>query len=95
MKEKKHITIKVAGQSFGLDISREQEAAALKAESGLNKMWAKWCEDFHDRSQQQVLAMVAFQYARHYYNLADTVSASEQAITEFEKRLDKILLDVK
>ena len=92
MKELQHITIRVAHHSFDLDIPRGQEESVRAAERNLNKLWAKWCGDFHDQQPQTVLAMVAFQYARYYYNLAESVEANSAAIEQFEKHLDKILL---
>lgn len=85
----------MAGQSFDLDIKRDQERSIRDAERSLNKMWAQWCEDFPDRHPHEVLAMVAFQYARHYYSLSKRVTENEDAITKFEKDLDDILLRVK
>lgn len=95
MKDLKHISIIIAGQSFVLDIPREQEAIAKKAESRFNRMWAKWCEDFNTRSPEEVMVMVAFQYARYYYSLAESMERNENAIKDFEKKLDDILLTVK
>lgn len=95
MKDLKHISIIIAGQSFVLDIPREQELIVRKAEISFNRMWARWCEDFNSRSPEEVLAMVAFQYARFYYTIADNVDRNEKAIKDFEKKLDDILLTVK
>ena len=95
MKDLKHISIIIAGQSFVLDIPRDQEAIVKKAERNFNKVWAKWCEDFKSRSPEEVLAMVAFQYARYYYTIAQNVETNEKAIKDFERKLDDILLTVK
>lgn len=95
MKELQHISIRVAGQSFDLDIRRDQEPAIRNTERRLNKLWARWCEDFPDRHPHEVLAMVAFQYARYYYSLSSTVNSNEEALVNFEHALDDILLRVK
>lgn len=94
MKDLQHITINIAGQSFVVDIPPEQEAVVRKAELNLNKMWGKWCRDFSNRTPGAVLALVAFQYARYYYSLEETVEQNEKAIKDFEKKLDDILLTV-
>lgn len=96
MKETKHITIQIAGlRTFGLDISPDNEAKMRQVERQVNKLWAEWCEDFPHKSPQDILAMVTFQYARYYYGLLDKVNDSEAKVTEFEKMLDDILLDIK
>lgn len=95
MKEIKNISIVIAGHSFVLDIPRDQEALVKKAERNFNRMWAKWCEDFNTRSPEEVMVMVAFQYARYYYSLAESMERNENAIKGFEKKLDDILLTVK
>lgn len=95
MKEIKNISIVIAGHSFVLDIPRDQEALVKKAERNFNKVWAKWCDDFSNLSPEEVLAMVAFQYARYYYSISHTVESNEKAIKDFENKLDEILLTVK
>lgn len=96
MKETKNITIQIAGQrTFNLDISPENIERMRQVEREVNGLWAKWCGDFPDKSPQDILAMVTFQYARHYYGLLDKVNDSEEMVTEFEKMLDAILLDIK
>lgn len=96
MKETRHITIQIAGQqAFELDIPADRVKWAQSVERNVNKIWAKWCEDFKFKSPQDILAMVAFQFARFYYDLLDKQNASENAIRDFEQKLDNILLDVK
>lgn len=95
MEERKHTTIQIAGQTFRIAESKESVGTLRKIEANVNKMWAKWCDDFRNQSQQEVLAMVAFQYARHYYKLKNTIDANEEAIMDFENKLDEILLNVK
>lgn len=95
MKETKHITIQIAGlKPFGLDIAPDKEEDMRRVERDVNKIWAKWCEDFQYKSPGDILAMVTFQYARYYYGLLDKVNDSEAMVVEFEKMLDDILLDI-
>lgn len=82
----------MAHHSFDLDIPRGQEESVRNAERNLNKLWAKWCNDFHDQQPQTILAMVAFQYARFYYKLAEAENANSTALELFEKHLDQLLL---
>lgn len=84
----------MAGQSFGIDVPYGQEQSIRNVETQLNKTWGKWCNDFNFRKPQEVLAMVAFQYARYYYNLIDSLNEHEKAITDFEKSLDEMLKNI-
>lgn len=96
MKETKHITIQIAGlRTFNLEISPDDEEKMREVERKVNRLWAQWCEDFPDKSPQNILAMVTFQYARHYYGLLDQANDGEAKVIEFEKMLDDILLDIK
>lgn len=65
------------------------------AASQVNKIWAKWSNEFKDKSSKDVLAMLAFRYAHVYYELLEQVNANEAALESAEKALDSILLDVK
>ena len=95
MKDQQHITIKIANQPpIGLDIPRDREEEAHRVERSVNKVWARWCQDFHDRKPEEVLAMVAYQYAKLYYELQEQVDGSLEGLADFEQQLDKLLLDV-
>lgn len=95
-KDLQSITISIADQhGIGMDIPPETEALVRKVEHNVNKLWASWCEKYKKKSHQEVLAMVTFQYARHYYDLIEKIDANQKAIIDFEKELDSILLDIK
>ncbi len=95
MKDQQHITIKIANQPpIGLDIQRDREEMAHRVERNVNKVWARWCQDFRDRKPEEVLAMVAYQYAKLYYELQEQVDGCQGMLNDFEQELDRLLLDV-
>lgn len=94
-KNQQHITIKIANQPpIGLDIPRDREEMAHRVERSVNKVWARWCQDFRDRAPEEILAMVAYQYAKLYYELQEQVDSSHSTLAAFEQELDRLLLDV-
>lgn len=96
MKEKQHITIRIADCApIDLNIQPDKEALYRKIESEMNMIWAQWSSDFKDRSSKEILAMVAFRYAQVYYDLLESINADKAAIADAEAALDRILLDVK
>ncbi len=96
MKEQQHITIQIADQPpIDLDIRRDAEEFVRKTERSVNKVWAHWCNDFKQKSPSEVLAMVAYQYAKLYYELVERIDRDEKMLTDFDQELSHLLLEVK
>ncbi|HUN20423.1 MAG: cell division protein ZapA [Muribaculaceae bacterium] len=95
MKEDFVITIQIADTDpVPMNIRREDEAVVRTVEYQVNKLWALWRERFKQRSANEVLAMVAFQFARLYYNIAEHEPQLNATMEQFEKELDSILLKI-
>lgn len=95
MKDKLNITIRIADQtSIPLQISREDEEVVRTAEYNVNKLWQSWMQRYRDMSSSRVLAMVAFQFAKLYEVMTRTGADAVKKLENFEKELDRILLDL-
>ncbi len=92
MKDSQHNSLRSADTPpIGLDIRPDREEMVRRIEKNINTVWARWCDDFSDRTPHEVLAMVTYQYAKLYYELVERVEANEESITDFEKFLDDAL----
>ena len=96
--EKQRITLKIAQQQLKTQIDRESEERIRKVEKEVNNLWNEWRQLYPSRTDAEILAMVAFQYAVLYYDEKaknDTREASlMKFIKEYEEKLKKIVLDV-
>lgn len=95
MDDKLNITIRIAGQKpFALQVLRADEEIARTAEYQANRLFGLWSDRFRDRSQMEVMAMVAYRFAELFYRQNTAANAAEELIDSFEEQLDRILLDV-
>jgi hypothetical protein len=54
-------------------------------------VWQKWRSDFEKKSSKEVLAMVAFQFAKLYYQLLHNVNREQLLLADFENQLNNLL----
>lgn len=77
---------------IGMTIAPETEETVRKAERKVNSVWNAWRQDFDNKTSKEVLAMVAFQFAKLYYLQQNTHEQGRRDLEEFEKELDRLLL---
>lgn len=80
-------------QPIPLSVSRDEEAEYRNAENLVNTLWNKWMARFNDTSSsQEVMARVAFQFARLYAQAYNSNIAMNEYLADFEKQLDDVVL---
>lgn len=98
MDDRLNITLNIADEQVKTVIRREDEAGLRALEKEVTGLWEKWRMANPMRTKSQVLAMVAFQYAKLYYDELSASRRREEAlrgfIKDYEERVDKIVLDV-
>lgn len=94
MKDKLNISIRIADQpSFSLrDVTPGEEQAMREAEYNINQLWTRWCKLFKGKTPTEVLARVAFQYARLYYEQLRDIDDLDKTLSRFESDLDEIVV---
>lgn len=96
---KQRITLKIADKKIITYINRRDEAYLKKVEEELNNLWNQFKVTQPRREDDEYIALVAFQYAKMYYDTLEQSRKREEALQKFlqqaEKRMDDILLDVK
>lgn len=75
-----------------VDISPEEESVIREAEYNINKLWNSWRQRFSDKPSEEVLALIAFQFARLFYSRLRQEQALEQTLTDFEQQLDRLVV---
>jgi len=75
---------------IALSINPEEEENYRKAEELVNTLWVKWMSRFTDTSHD-VLARVAFQFARLYLESYGENRQVNEFLTDLDKQLDALL----
>lgn len=92
MKKEQNITIKIADCApISMTIARDTEELVREAERNVNQVWSRWHAEFEDSTSKEVLAMVAFQFAKLYFQLRHELEASSDGLDDFERELDRLL----
>lgn len=95
--DKKHnINIKLADlKPIPLQIRLEDEESYRDAEKLVNGLWLKWMQAFKDTcSSKEVMARVAFQFARLYVESRNANVEVEEFLADFEKKLDEMVINI-
>lgn len=82
-------------KAIPLNINPEEENSYREAEKLVNTLWNKWSPLFKDTSSnEEVMARVAFQFARLYAQTYSDNVAVNDFLTDFEKKLDDIVIKI-
>lgn len=65
-----------------------------KAEQSVNKLWGAWKTKFDKLSSEEVMARIAFQFARLYIEANTRNDEVNDILTGFEQKLNDILVKV-
>lgn len=92
MREQQKITIKIADVApISLSVKPSEEEFVRDAERNVNRVWQVWSRQYSNKSSKEVLAMVAYQFARIYYQMLHTVDSEARILADYEKELDRLL----
>ncbi len=76
-----------------VSVSKADEQEYRNAEKLVNALWNKWMPLFRNTaSQEEVMARVAFQFARLYIHAHEQNVAVGAELKEFERKLDEIVV---
>lgn len=96
--EKLRVTLNIAGEQVKTVINRSDEEELRMLEKEVTSLFNRWRVADPSRTKSQVLAMVAFQYAKLSYYDELTAGRSREAslrdfVEKYEERLNKIVID--
>lgn len=94
--DKINITIRIADvKPIPLYISVADEPQYRETEKLVNTLWNKWMSRFRGTSSsEEVMARVAFQFARLYAQAYRNNIATKEFLADFENQLDEIVLKI-
>ena len=94
--KKQNINIRIADvKPFALSIPADDEALYRESEKLVNTLWNKWMLRFRNTSSsEEVMARVAFQFARLYAQVYRENMATSEYLADFEKKLDDIVIKI-
>lgn len=75
---------------IALSVNPDEEESYRKAEELVNTLWRKWMNRFKD-SSEDVLARVAFQFARLYLEAYGENRQVNEFLTDLNQQLDALL----
>lgn len=91
---KQKITLTLADvDPIPLVIPASQEAHYREAEQMVNKLWQKWSVQLADSvTPHELLARVAFQFAKRYLEVFQDNQSVNDYLTDFEQQLDRLVI---
>ena len=91
---KHNIWIQLADvKEMPLSVNKSEEANYHEAEKMVNTLWEKWMKRFNENSSShEVLARVAFQFARLYLEAYAQNKATAELLAKFETQLDELVV---
>lgn len=72
------MNLKICGQHLSLTVPFSKQDFTRDIEHALNALYTDWRRKFPAKSDREVLAMVAFQYASHYGELMERYNAASR-----------------
>lgn len=75
-----------------LRVDREEEEVYRIAESHVNGLYSTWLDRFKDKTSEEVLAMVAYRFARLYVGQQMAFESVDEVLSKISEDLDEALL---
>ena len=93
MDDKKKIDVCIADCApIPILVSKDEDAIVDKAQENVTHLWKMWKGRYSkEKSPMEVMAMVAFQFARLYYSREALDIETNNLLSEFENTLDSYL----
>lgn len=94
MDDKKQIDVRIADFApIPILVSEDEVETVHTAEDNVTHLWKVWKKRYgKEKSPIEIMAMVAFQFAKLYYTKEELESDMIKILTDFEKALDSHLL---
>lgn len=90
--DKVKMRIKIAGMSIPLTVDFSEQDHVRETERRVAELFDNWRRMFPSKSEQELLAMMTYQYASYYLALSKNREEIADRLSEFEKAVDDIIL---
>lgn len=91
--DKVKIYIHIAGQRIPLSIDPDRQGAVRRAEREVTDLLSSWRSRFPAKTDMEILAMAAYQFASYYTDLRERVEAARDLALQIDDRLAKAVAD--
>ncbi len=91
--DKIKMRIKIAGMSIPLTVAFKDQDHVRETETRIAELFDNWRRMFPSKSTEELLAMMTYQYASYYLALSRSRDKMTQELLDFEKVLDKAVLE--
>lgn len=80
---------------IALSVTTDDEVASREAEKLVNTLWDTWMKRYGDKStSHELLARVAFQFARLYWVAYQQSNEVNDFLADFESKLDELVVNI-
>ena len=93
--DKIKMTINIGGELLQLTVPFKRQDTVRNAENAVRQLYENWRGEWPSRSQNELLAMVAFQFASLYQELIESHRQAFSLAEKCEQTLDKFLIQNK
>ena len=87
-REKVKMYINIAGERIRLTVDYDEQDAVREAESQVVRLFDEWRQMFPKKTVQELLAMIAYQFAMYYMALRHRQDDMLAQLKDFEKNID-------
>lgn len=89
--DKVKMTINIGGERLQLSVAFNRQNAVRDAEKATADLYDTWRSRWPSRTDKEILAMVAYQFASYYQELLARLETAARLTTDIEERLDRII----
>lgn len=83
--------INIAGERIFLTVPFSQQDAVRETEKNVESLYSAWRKDFPRKSDKELLAMIAYQYASYYDHLINRIEQAKEMAKEADRKLSELL----
>lgn len=76
--DKVKMFLNIGGQQLSVTVPATRQEFIRRVETGISELYNKWRKQFPARTDHEILAMVAYQYANYYAILSDEIAEATQ-----------------
>lgn len=89
--EKVKIKLNIAGEAFLYSVPYGKQEEARHAEADINLVYSSWRKRFPEKSDRELLAMIAFRYADLYSAMVRESENTRTAVNDIDELLKKTI----
>lgn len=88
--EKIEMDINIGGQEISLSVPADRKERVANLEREMNSLFKTWRNTFPRKTEKELIAMIAYQYASYYQELTERYLEAAKIAAECDDSLGKI-----